>query len=139
MREAAEEDHEAAAEALALAFADDPAWAHLIPDDAGRAERLLAFFNAEIANLVPEWRRLWVTGDGSGAAIWAPPGRWRVPFSRTLRRLHRDDPGLRRPAAGGDLDPAADRAPPSDRPRGTGTCTIWGWSRGARDGASAGR
>ncbi len=85
VREAAEEDLEAAAEALALAFADDPAWAHLIPDDAGRAERLLAFFNAEIANLVPEWRRLWVTADGSGAAIWAPPGRWRVPFSRTLR------------------------------------------------------
>ena len=85
VREATEEDHEAAAEALALAFADDPAWAHLIPDDGARAERLLAFFNAEIANLVPDWRQLWVTGDGSGAAIWAPPGRWRVPFSRTLR------------------------------------------------------
>ena len=85
VREAAEEDHEAAAEALALAFVDDPGWAHLLPDERSRAERLLAFFNAEIANLVPEWRRIWVTGDGSGAAIWAPPGRWRVPFSRTMR------------------------------------------------------
>ncbi len=85
VRPATEDDHEAAAEALALAFACDPAWAHLLPDEAPRAERLLAFFNAEIANLVPGLRRLWVTEDGSGAAIWAPPGSWRVPFSRTLR------------------------------------------------------
>jgi GNAT superfamily N-acetyltransferase len=85
VREAGPGDHEAAAEALALAFADDPAWAHLLPDAGVRAERLLTFFTAEIANLVPEWRQLWVTADGSGAAIWASPGRWRVPFSRTMR------------------------------------------------------
>jgi GNAT superfamily N-acetyltransferase len=85
VRVAEEDEHEAAAEALALAFVDDPAWVHLLPDERSRAERLLAFFGAEIANLVPEWRRIWVTEDGSGAAIWAPPGRWRVPFSRTLR------------------------------------------------------
>ena len=85
VRAATEDEHEAAAEALALAFADDPAWAHLLPDDRSRAERLLTFFNAEIANLVPGWRRIWITDDGSGAAIWAPPGRWRVPFIRTMR------------------------------------------------------
>ncbi len=79
-----EDDHEAAAEALALAFADDPAWAHLLPDAANRAERLLAFFTAEIANLTPEYRQVWVTDDGSSAAVWGPPRRWRVPLSRTL-------------------------------------------------------
>jgi GNAT superfamily N-acetyltransferase len=88
-RPATEDDHEAAAEALALAFADDPAWAHLLPDDATRAERLLLFFTAEIGNLIPEHRRLWVTEDGSGAAIWAQPGRWRVPLARTLRPARR--------------------------------------------------
>jgi hypothetical protein len=31
VRPATEDDHEAAAEALAPAFADDPAWAHLLP------------------------------------------------------------------------------------------------------------
>jgi GNAT superfamily N-acetyltransferase len=82
-------DHEPAAEALALAFADDPAWAHLLPDPVTRAERLLAFFTAEIGNLVPEHRLLWVTDDGSGAAIWAHPGRWRVPLMRTLRPVLR--------------------------------------------------
>lgn len=80
VREATPEDHEAAAEALALAFADDPCWAHLLPDDRSRAERLLTFFNSEIEALVPRYRRAWVTEDGSGAAIWAPPGRWRVPL-----------------------------------------------------------
>jgi GNAT superfamily N-acetyltransferase len=80
-----EEDREAAAEALALAFADDPAWAHLLPDSETRAERLLVFFTTEIGSLAPELRDVWVTEDGSGAAVWARPGRWRVPLTQTLR------------------------------------------------------
>jgi GNAT superfamily N-acetyltransferase len=86
VRPAMEDDHEAAAEALALAFADDPAWAHLLPDSGTRAERLLAFFTTEIGNLTPKYRQVWVTEDGSGAAVWAAPGRWRVPLVRTLRQ-----------------------------------------------------
>lgn len=89
VRPATEDEHEAAAEALALAFADDPAWAHLLPDSATRVERLLIFFTAEIANLTPQYRRLWVTEDGSGAAVWGPPRLWRVPFVRTLRPVRR--------------------------------------------------
>lgn len=85
VRPATQEDHEAVAEALALAFADDPAWGHLLPDSETRAERLLAFFTAEIGNLAPQLRDVWVTEDGSGAAVWARPGRWRVPLTRTLR------------------------------------------------------
>jgi GNAT superfamily N-acetyltransferase len=81
-RLATEDDHEAAAEALALAFADDPAWAHLIPDDATRAERLLTFFTAEIHHLVPDHRQVWVTEGG--AALWGRPGGWRVPTRQTL-------------------------------------------------------
>jgi GNAT superfamily N-acetyltransferase len=81
------DDHEAAAEALALAFADDPGWAHLLPASEGRGERLLRFFTAEIGNVVPRHRELWVTDDGSGAALWGRPGRWRVPFSTTARPL----------------------------------------------------
>ena len=74
----------AAAEALALAFADDPCWAHLLREDETRAEKLLLYFTSEIETLVPEYRQVWVTEDGGGAAIWAPPGRWRVPMGRTL-------------------------------------------------------
>jgi GNAT superfamily N-acetyltransferase len=82
-------DHEAAAEALALAFAADPCWAHLLPDDGSRAERLLAYFTSEIASQVPGYRQVWVTEDGGGAAIWAPPGRWRVPLGMTVREASR--------------------------------------------------
>jgi GNAT superfamily N-acetyltransferase len=89
VRPATEDDHEAAAEALALAFADDPAWAHLLPDSGTRAERLLAYFTAEIGNLAPEYRQVWVTEDGGGAAIWARPGQWRVPLVRELRPARR--------------------------------------------------
>lgn len=85
VRPATEADHEPAAEALALAFADDPGWAHMLPTSGERAERLLTFFTAEIANVVPEHRELWVAEDGSGAALWGRPGRWRVPFGRTAR------------------------------------------------------
>jgi GNAT superfamily N-acetyltransferase len=87
VRLATSADHEAAAEALALAFVDDPGWAHLLPDARTRGERLLKFFSAEIENVVPEHRELWITADGGGAALWGRPGRWRVPFTRTARPL----------------------------------------------------
>jgi GNAT superfamily N-acetyltransferase len=80
---------EAAAEALALAFADDPCWAHLLRDPETRAEKLLAYFTSEIETLVPDYREVWVTEDGGGAAIWAPPGRWRVPLGLTVREAGR--------------------------------------------------
>jgi GNAT superfamily N-acetyltransferase len=83
------DEREAAAEALALAFADDPCWSHLLREDETRAEKLLAYFTSEIASLVPRYRELWITDDGGGAAIWAPPGRWRVPMRTTLREAGR--------------------------------------------------
>jgi GNAT superfamily N-acetyltransferase len=89
VRPATDADHEAAAEALALAFADDPCWAHLLPNDRTRPEQLLAYFSTEIETLTPEYRQVWVTEDGGGAAVWAAPGRWRVPLGLTLREGRR--------------------------------------------------
>jgi GNAT superfamily N-acetyltransferase len=74
-----------AAEALALAFGDDPCWGHLLRDERTRGERLLAYFNAELEALSPEFREVWVTEDGGGAAVWARPRRWRIPMGVTLR------------------------------------------------------
>jgi GNAT superfamily N-acetyltransferase len=78
-------DREAAAEALALAFGDDPCWSHLLPDPRTRVEKLLLYFSTEIESLHGSHREVWITGDGSGAAVWAPPGRWRVPLGLTMR------------------------------------------------------
>jgi hypothetical protein len=54
-----------------------------------RAERLLVFSTAEIESVTPGYRQVWITEYGSGAAVWACPGRWRVPLAWTLRRALR--------------------------------------------------
>jgi ribosomal protein S18 acetylase RimI-like enzyme len=71
------------AEVLAAAFADDPAWSWLMPfPDRERRQRL--FFETMIADLAPARRQIWVSEDGSAAAIWAPPGLWSVPVRTVL-------------------------------------------------------
>ena len=92
VRRAEPADVEPAAEALARAFFDDPGWGHVLPDADSRAERLLAFFQAELGHTVPDHRELWVTEDGSGAAVWGPPGGWMLPVGVALRQA----PGMRR-------------------------------------------
>lgn len=92
VRRAEPADVEAAAEALALAFFDDPGWGHVLPDAESRADKLLAYFQAELRHTVPEHRELWVTEDGSGAAVWAEPGNWMVPVGVALREA----PAMRR-------------------------------------------
>jgi GNAT superfamily N-acetyltransferase len=89
VRPAAAADHEPAAEALALAFAEDPVWSHLLPGSETRAEKLLAYFSSDIETLTPDYREVWVTDDGSGVAIWARPGSWQVPFMVTMREAAR--------------------------------------------------
>ena len=87
IRRADESDHEVVAEALALAFVDDPAWAWLLRDPRERGDRLLEFFNSELRHMVPEHLEVWTTEDGAAAAAWAPPGRWGVPFTTILREV----------------------------------------------------
>jgi GNAT superfamily N-acetyltransferase len=84
VRRASAEELELASEALARAFGADPVWAHLLPDESTRPRRLLAFFQAELAHL-PRHHEVWTTEDGSGAAVWAPPGGWRLSTGRALR------------------------------------------------------
>jgi ribosomal protein S18 acetylase RimI-like enzyme len=72
------------ARALASAFADDPAWSWLLPYP-DREQRQLLFFETDLRHLVPGRRDVWMTDDGSAAAVWAPPGRWTVPLGTVLR------------------------------------------------------
>jgi GNAT superfamily N-acetyltransferase len=84
VRRACVDDLPQLAEALARAFARDPAWAHLLPDEASRLERLLTFFRAELEHL-PSGHQLWTSEDRCGAAVWAEPGRWRAPVLTVAR------------------------------------------------------
>ena len=80
VRRASRVDRGRAATALADAFADDPVLGFLLPPSSpARQRRLWTFFALE----VPRSRRLggaWTAADGSAAALWYPPGRWREPL-----------------------------------------------------------
>src|SRR5207248_343592 len=52
-----------------------------------RERRQRYFFETELRLLIPERRELWITEDGSAAAFWAPPQRWRVPTATVVREL----------------------------------------------------
>lgn len=84
VRRATPVDHQRVAGTLAAAFADDVAWSWLLPF-ADREQRQRLFFETSMQYLVPSRRQVWVSEDGSAAAIWAPPGLWSVPPRTVLR------------------------------------------------------
>jgi hypothetical protein len=82
-------DRGALAGVLAAAFADDPVFAHLFPAAVSRREsRLRRMFALEAARS-EQYGGTWITGDGSGAAVWFPPGRWKATTWEDLRDLPR--------------------------------------------------
>jgi len=56
----------------------------MLPEDRSRVERLRAYFRFEVDHL-PAGHQAWMAEDGSGAAVWAEPGRWQVSLLRALR------------------------------------------------------
>lgn len=77
VREIGEQDTAAVARSLALAFEDDPVFAHVVPA-ARHVERLQTFFADEIEMFGRRGRTV-LTSDGcDGAALWAPPGDWKT-------------------------------------------------------------
>jgi GNAT superfamily N-acetyltransferase len=87
VRRASREEVPRLAGALARAFADDPGFSHLLPDASDRAERLEVFFRTELGGFAFDHGHVWTTEHVVGAAVWAPPGAWRVPVTATLREV----------------------------------------------------
>jgi GNAT superfamily N-acetyltransferase len=85
VRRAEPADHGRAAQTLSSAFADDPGWSWLLPY-ADREQRQRLFFETGFKHLVPSRREVWVSDDGSAAAIWAPPELWSVPVPKVIRQ-----------------------------------------------------
>jgi ribosomal protein S18 acetylase RimI-like enzyme len=85
VRRAVADESEVLGAALADAFDDDPVFSWLIPDDAKRAARFQAYFASIARSYLRMGKHAFVAGDGRGAALWAEPGKWRMPQSEVLR------------------------------------------------------
>jgi ribosomal protein S18 acetylase RimI-like enzyme len=78
---------------LSRAFANEPPFTWVQPDDALRARAQPAMFYGALRYIYPVERGTEVlldTGAILGGAIWAPPGRWKAPPWQRLRVI----PGL---------------------------------------------
>src|SRR5439155_15632613 len=69
---------------LARAFDDDPVTRFLLRSDATRSKYAARFFAWQLRRLVPH-ELVNVAGGGEGAALWAPPHRWRETAPEALR------------------------------------------------------
>jgi ribosomal protein S18 acetylase RimI-like enzyme len=73
------------AETLALAFEDDPVMEFLFPDPASRVRRLNRFFRTGLLVQHLSYGACFTDAEWSGAALWDPPGRWRITLTQLLR------------------------------------------------------
>ena len=85
VRKATAADTPRLAQALANAFYDDPAITWMVPDDARRRRVGPAGFKAWLAKIYLPKDAVYTDPEGNAAALWAPPGGWRMPIGLQLR------------------------------------------------------
>jgi ribosomal protein S18 acetylase RimI-like enzyme len=73
------------AESLALAFDDDPVMEFLFPNRDSRSGRLVRFFRTALLAQHLRHATCFTDAERAGAALWDPPGHWRVTFGQLLR------------------------------------------------------
>jgi ribosomal protein S18 acetylase RimI-like enzyme len=89
-RKATTADIAAVSTTLARAFHDDPVMNFLIKNE----NRLRRFFAAELRHQAIPNGETWTTPDHLGAAIWAPPKKWRTTNRQMIRMLPATAPCL---------------------------------------------
>ena len=94
IRKATSHDRPAVSKTLARAFDDDPVMKWLFPWDTRRLEILEAFFDVSM-RLYLRNDEVELYGDTLGAALWAPPGKWRVGPLDMVRSMPRLLPVMR--------------------------------------------
>jgi GNAT superfamily N-acetyltransferase len=72
---------------LQAAFWDDPVTVFLFPDERSRSRRSALLFRALLRHHYLPMRTVWTTSDQAGAAMWAPPGHWRLTTAEIARAL----------------------------------------------------
>ena len=84
IRQATAADIGPIAHTLSKAFHDDPVKAHLIGGKSVSVEKVKPFFAAFQKIQLPHGH-VYTTPGYEAAALWAPPGAWKVPLSQVLR------------------------------------------------------
>ena len=80
-------DIEAIEDVLQAAFWDDPVMMFLFPDEGSRSRRSARLFRALLRRHYLPMRSVWTTDEQAGAALWAPPGHWKLPTAQIVRSL----------------------------------------------------
>ena len=76
------------ARVLAAAFDDDPVFGVLFPlGTRRRQERITRLFALTLAVTYIGLDATWTTTDRAGAAVWAPPNKWKTPTGQVVRHL----------------------------------------------------
>jgi GNAT superfamily N-acetyltransferase len=76
------------ARVLAAAFDDDPVFGVLFPvGTRRRQERITRLFALTLGVTYLGHDATWTTADRAGAAVWAPPNRWKTPTRQVVRHL----------------------------------------------------
>jgi GNAT superfamily N-acetyltransferase len=70
---------------LARAFQDDPVMTWLLPDADQRAAHLPGFWTHALGGLHGKHGSFFTTPTFAGAAVWDPPGRWKVGVLQMIR------------------------------------------------------
>jgi ribosomal protein S18 acetylase RimI-like enzyme len=75
------------AEALARSFHDDPVMTYVIPPR-NRERRMRRLFELDIEHIaLPLAESYTTTGQPMGAALWAPPHKWKTPARAMMRSI----------------------------------------------------
>jgi ribosomal protein S18 acetylase RimI-like enzyme len=72
-------------EVLARAFSDDPVWSWIMPPELPSRDRRLARFFTVPLHHAHRIDAVWTTYDAAGAAVWLPPGEWKIRGMAGLR------------------------------------------------------
>lgn len=79
VRRATLTDGPAVVKVLARAFADDPSIDWAIRGDGGRPRGIELFFETVLERMTLPFGDVWTTTGGvRGAALWTPPGKWKL-------------------------------------------------------------
>lgn len=86
VRKATHADVDGLGEVLARAFEDDPVIEWLLPQGVpGRMDRLARLFRLGLRKRYLLHDEVWTTPDLAGAALWSPPGKWKMDRGQVVR------------------------------------------------------